>query len=131
MLKSLGPSVEFPVIETPRLRLRHHRLEDFPACRAMWADPAVTQFFGGRPLSEEEAWVKFLRNAGHWPLLGFGFWILEEKSTGAFAGEIGLAYLHRALVPPVENLRVDRSILSPAMHGTGYSTEAVATVLAF
>jgi len=131
MLQSLRPSAEFPVIETPRLRLRHHRLEDFPACRAMWADPAVTQFVGGRPLTEEEAWVKFLRNAGHWPLLGFGFWILEEKSTADFAGEIGLAYFHRELVPPVENLREAGWILSPSMHGKGYATEAVAAVLAW
>ena len=131
MLKSLAPSAEFPVIETPRLRLRTHRLEDFPACRDLWADPAVTQFIGGRPLSEEEAWVKFLRNAGHWPLLGFGFWILEEKSTAAFAGEINLAYFHRELIPPVENLREAGWILSPAMHGKGYATEAVNAVLAW
>jgi RimJ/RimL family protein N-acetyltransferase len=131
MLKSLGSSAEFPVIETPRLLLRHHRLEDFPACRAMWADPAITQFVDGRPLTEEEAWVKFLRNAGHWPLLGFGFWILEEKSTAAFAGEIGLAYFHRELIPPVENLREAGWILAPAMHGKGYATEAVAAVLAW
>src|SRR5258706_13773728 len=102
MLKSLGPSVEFPVIETPRLRLRHHRLEDFPACRAMWADPGVTRFVGGRPLSEEEAWVTFLRKAGHGPLLGFGFRILGEKPTAPFAGEIGLAYFHRQLSRPPE-----------------------------
>ena len=131
MLKSLAASAEFPVIETPRLRLRHHRLGDFPACRAMWADPTVTQFIGGRPLTEEEAWVKFLRNAGHWPLLGFGFWVLEEKFTSAFAGEIGLAYFHRELVPPVENLREAGWILSPAMHGKGYATEAGARIVAF
>jgi RimJ/RimL family protein N-acetyltransferase len=131
MLQPLPCAQEFPVIETPRLRLRHHRLEDFPACRDLWSDPAVTQFVGGRPLTEEEAWVKFLRNAGHWPLLGFGFWILEEKSTAAFAGEIGLAYFHRELIPPVENLREAGWILSPAMHGKGYATEAVNAVLAW
>jgi RimJ/RimL family protein N-acetyltransferase len=97
----------------------------------MWADPAVTRFVGGRPLTEEEAWVKFLRNAGHWPLLGFGFWILEEKSTAAFAGEIGLAYFHRALDPPVGNLREAGWILAPSMHGKGYATESVSAVLAW
>ena len=131
MVQSLPLAPDFPLIETPRLRLRHHRLEDFPACRAMWADPAVTKFVGGRPLTQEEAWVKFLRNAGHWPLLGFGFWILEEKSTLAFAGEIGLAYFHRELSPPIENLREAGWILAPAMHGKGYATEAVNAVLAW
>ena len=71
----------------------------------MLADPGVTRFLGGRPLSQEEAWTKFVRNAGLWPLFGFGFWILEEKSTGSFAGEVGLAHFFRELTPPSENLR--------------------------
>jgi len=131
MPKSLAASATFPTIETPRLRLRQHRREDFAAYRTLWADPAITRFIGGGPLSEEEAWYKFLRNAGHWPLLGFGFSILEEKCTATFAGEIGLAYFHRELTPPVENLREAGWILSPAMHGKGYATEAVAAVLAW
>lgn len=131
MLESLPLAAGFPVIETQRLRLRRHRLEDFPACRAMWADASVTQFVGGRPLTAEEAWVKFLRNAGHWPLFGFGFWVLEEKSTGIFTGEVGLAYFYRELVPPVENLREAGWVLVPSMRGKGYATEAVSAALAW
>ncbi len=97
----------------------------------MWADASVTQFVGGRPLTPEEAWVKFLRNARHWPLLGFGFWVLEEISTGAFAGEVGLAYFYRELTPPVENLREAGWVLVPSMRGKGYATEAVSAALAW
>jgi RimJ/RimL family protein N-acetyltransferase len=97
----------------------------------MWADPSVTQFVGGRPLNDEEAWIKFLRNAGHWPLLGFGFWVVEEKSTAAFAGEIGIAYFYRELSPPVENLREAGWVLPSSMHGKGYATEAVTAALAW
>jgi RimJ/RimL family protein N-acetyltransferase len=43
-----------PVLETERLVLRGHTLEDFPAYAAMWADPQVTKFIGGKPFSEEE-----------------------------------------------------------------------------
>jgi len=130
-LESLPLSAEFPVLETPRLRLRRHRMEDFPACRAMWADARVTEYVGGHPLSQEAAWLKFVRNAGHWPLLGFGFWVLEEKSTGAFAGEVGLAYFFRETLPPVENLREAGWILAPSAHGKGYATEAVRAILAW
>jgi RimJ/RimL family protein N-acetyltransferase len=38
--------VRVPVIETERLRLRGHRLEDFPDSAALWADPLVTRFIG-------------------------------------------------------------------------------------
>jgi len=66
--------VDIPTIETERLILRGHTPEDFPAFAAMWADPVVTRFIGGAPLAEEDAWAKYLRVAGHWALLGYGFW---------------------------------------------------------
>ena len=130
-MQSLPLANEYPVLETPHLRLHRHRLEDFPVCREMWADPRVTRFIGGRPLTQEEAWLKFQRNAGHWPLLGFGFWVLEEKSTGAFVGEVGISHFFRETQPPVENLREAGWIIPPAMQGRGYATEAVRAALAW
>jgi RimJ/RimL family protein N-acetyltransferase len=130
-MQSLQFANEFPMLETPSLRLRRHRLDDFPACRDLWADPRITQFIGGRPLNQEEAWLKFQRNAGHWPLLGFGFWIIEEKSTGVFAGEVGISHFFRETQPPVENLREAGWVLSPAVQGKGYATEAVCAALAW
>ena len=50
-----------PAIETPRLRLRAHRPDDLEASFAMWGDPAVTRFIGGRPFTREEVWGRFLR----------------------------------------------------------------------
>jgi RimJ/RimL family protein N-acetyltransferase len=130
-LQSLATTNDYPVLETQHLCLRRHRLEDFPACRDMWADPRVTHFIGGRPLTREEAWLKFQRNTGHWPLLGFGFWVIEEKSSGNFAGEAGVSHFFRETQPPVENLREAGWIISPAMQGRGYATEAVNAVLAW
>ena len=52
-----------PVIETQRTILRAHRLEDFDAYAAMWADPVVTRFIGGKPRTREESWMRFLRHA--------------------------------------------------------------------
>jgi RimJ/RimL family protein N-acetyltransferase len=130
-MQRLSSASDHPLVETPRLCLRRHRLEDFPACREMWADARVTHFIGGRPLTEEEAWLKFQRNAGHWPLLGFGFWVVEEKSTGAFVGEVGISHFFRETQPPVENLREAGWVLSPSLQGKGYATEAVCAVLAW
>jgi RimJ/RimL family protein N-acetyltransferase len=117
-----------PTIETDRLRLRPHRLEDFPAAAAMWADPGVTRFIGGRPLTEEEAWAKFLRYPGHWLLLGFGFWAVEEKSGGRFVGEIGFADFKRDIQPPIRTPEIGW-VLAPQVHGRGYATESVLAAL--
>src|SRR5271170_6408856 len=93
-----------PVLETKRLTLRGHRLNDFAACAAMWADPVVTRHIGGKPITEEEAWTKFLRYVGHWDLLGFGYWVVQEKATGKFAGEIGFADYKRDLEASLKHL---------------------------
>src|SRR5579864_5518349 len=96
---SAPPALEVPVLETERLRLRGHRLEDFVQSAAMWGDPKVTQYIGGKPLTEEECWTRLLRYAGHWSLLGFGYWVAEEKASGNFVGEVGFADYKRDLQP--------------------------------
>jgi RimJ/RimL family protein N-acetyltransferase len=120
-----------PVLETERLNLRGHRLDDFAAYAAMWADPVVTRHIGGKPIPEEESWSRFLRQAGHWALLGFGYWVVEEKSTGTFAGEIGFANLRRVLEPPLGETPEIGWVLASLFHGKGYATEAVRAAVAW
>ena len=79
--------VEIPTLETPRLRLRPYRLDDFEPYAVMWQDPRVVRFIGGVPFTREQSWTRFLRQIGLWHHLGFGFFALEHKDTGAFAGE--------------------------------------------
>ena len=81
------PARPVPVIETERLILRGHVLEDSEASLALWTDPEVTRFIGGKPSTTEEVWPRLLRYAGHWSLLGFGYWAITEKATGRFVGE--------------------------------------------
>ncbi len=101
----------------------------------MWADPRVTNFFGGRPFTTEESWTRFLRYIGHWELLGFGYWVVEEKSTGAFAGELGLANYKREVEPPLEpeyeQMPEIGWAFAAAAHGKGYATEAAKAALAW
>lgn len=120
-----------PVIETGRLRLRGHGLADFDACLALWGDPEVTRFIGGMPQSAEEVWARLLRYAGHWTLLGFGFWLVEDKATGRFVGEAGLFDARRDLDPPFGAMKEAGWVLAPTAHGQGYATEAMRAVLAW
>jgi RimJ/RimL family protein N-acetyltransferase len=116
-----------PVLETERLKLRGHRMDDFPACAAMWADPVVTRHFG-HSFSEEESWTRFLRYFGHWSVLGFGSWLVEERATGNFVGEVGFANYRRAIEPPLDAPEIGWA-LAARFHGRGYATEAVRSAL--
>ena len=120
---------DIPTLETERLTLRGQRLEDFPAFAAMWADPVVTRFIGGSPLSEEDAWSKFMRISGHWTLLGFGFWGIFEKVSGQRIGEAGILDVKRDIVPSFHGVPEIGWGLLPAVHGKGYATEAVQAIL--
>ena len=120
-----------PVLETDRLLLRAHQLEDFPACAAMWADPAVVAHISGDPSSEEQSWARFLRYAGHWRHLGFGYWAVLSKEEGAFIGEVGLANYRRDTEPALGATPEAGWVLTRASHGRGYATEAVAAMLAW
>lgn len=117
-----------PVIETERLRLRGHELSDFDACAAMWADPDVVRFISGKPSTREESWGRLLRYPGHWALLDYGFWLIEEKASGAFVGEGGFMSFQRDIDPPFEAPEQGWA-LAPAMHGKGYAFEAVSAML--
>jgi RimJ/RimL family protein N-acetyltransferase len=122
---------EVPVIETERLRLRGHRPEDFADCAAMWADPVVTRYIGGKPLSEEDVWARTLRYVGHWAWLGFGYWVVEEKSTGNFAGEMGFSDWKREIEPSLKDVPELGWVLATRVHGKGYATEAVRAAMAW
>src|SRR5580698_334184 len=119
------------VIETERLRLRGHCPADFAVSAAMWADPVVTRHIGGRPQTEEETWSRLLRYAGHWALLGFGYWAVEEKATGSFVGELGFADYKRELQPALHGTPEIGWVLASPAHGKGYATEAVRAAVAW
>lgn len=124
-------SVEVPVIETERLLLRCHRADDLAACASMWADPAVTRYLGRDPLTPEEVWARLLRYVGHWALLGFGFWAVEEKESGHFVGDLGFMDFKRDLEPSLDGVPEIGWILASQAHGKGYATEAVRAAVAW
>jgi RimJ/RimL family protein N-acetyltransferase len=120
-----------PVIETDRLILRAHRLDDFPALAAMWGDPAVSQFISGKPSSREECWARLLRYSGHWALLGFGFWAVQSKDSARLIGDVGFANWERDISPSLDGLPEGGWVFSSEAHGRGIATEAVNAALAW
>ena len=131
MPDSFSTAVQVPIFETERLKLRGHRLEDFTHSAAMWADPRVTQHIGGKPLTEEESWTRFLRYVGHWSLLGFGYWVVEEKTTGNFLGEVGFSDYKRDIEPSLKGVPEIGWVFASQSHGKGYATEAVRGAVAW
>jgi RimJ/RimL family protein N-acetyltransferase len=131
MARPLHPVVQVPVLETERLKLRGHRLDDFVASAAMWADSIVTRHIGGKPFSKEESWSRLLRYAGHWALLGFGYWVIEERATGKFVGEVGFADYKRDLETPYKDAPEIGWVIASQFHGKGYATEAVHAAIAW
>jgi RimJ/RimL family protein N-acetyltransferase len=121
--------VAIPAIDTARLTLRGHRLEDLEDVAAMWGDSEVVRHIGGRPFTHEESWSRLLRYVGHWALLGFGFWVVREKATGRFVGEVGFADFKRDMEPSLDGLPEAGWVLAPWAHGQGYASEAVGAAL--
>ncbi|HET9251884.1 MAG TPA: GNAT family N-acetyltransferase [Candidatus Eisenbacteria bacterium] len=79
------------ILETKRLLLRSFTEGDLDAYAAMHADPEVMRYLNsGTPLSRGDAWRSMAVMVGHWTLRGFGMWAVEEKSTGAVVGRVGL-----------------------------------------
>jgi RimJ/RimL family protein N-acetyltransferase len=120
-----------PELDTPRLVLRQHRVEDFEDSAAMWADPAVVRYIGGRPSTREESWHRALRTVGLWEWLGYGYWCVREKQTERFVGEIGFADFKRDMAPSIEGVPEAGWVLASWSHGQGFASEAVELVHAW
>jgi len=121
---------EAPRIETERLTLAGPGLKDFTDCLAMWTDPEVTRFIGGKPSTEQEVWFRLLRYAGSWSLLGLGYWVAREKITGRFVGEVGFADFKRGLEVAGPGAEVGYA-LAPWSYGRGFATEAMRGALSW
>jgi RimJ/RimL family protein N-acetyltransferase len=125
------PTPTAPDLDTARLSLRGHAPADLDEAAAMWADPEVTRHITGRPSTAEETWARMLRSAGLWAMLGMGYWVVRERATGRFVGEVGLADFRRDITPPLAGAAEAGWVLATWAHGRGYATEAVRAALAW
>ena len=103
------PTTAIPPIDTERLTLRGHGLEDFTESAAMWADPEVTRHIGGKPFSAEEVWTRLLR----------------------YVGEVGFADYKRNIEPSLGGVPEIGWALASWARGKGFATEAVRAAVAW
>ena len=115
-------------LETARLILRLPRREDIDVFAALWADPETLKDLPNEPLTRVECWPRLLRIAGSWALLGYGNWLVFEKS-GDFVGVIGFFDAARGFGEDFDEYRELGYTLAPAHSGKGYATEACLAAL--
>ena len=111
-------------LETPRLILRQWEARDFEPFARYYAREETARFVGG-VADRDQAWRRMAAQIGHWALLGFGYWAVEEKETGRLAGCAGL--WRSAGWPEIEL----GYWLVPEGQGKGYATEAAAAARDF
>lgn len=120
--------IQAPTLETLRLTLRPHRVEDHGKCRTLWADADVVRHIGGMPQDNQAVWFRILRYAGMWSLLGHGMWVIEERDSGVFLGEAGLLSAERGIAE-LEGVPEAGWVLGPQAWGRGIATEAMQAIL--
>lgn len=116
-----GMNLGIPTLHSERLTLREFVPTDFDAVASFFADP-VSYMYGG-PCDRVTAWRKFAAWLGHWALLDFGPWAIEETETGAFAGWTGMWGPEGWPEPEIT------WALLPQFHGMGYATEGARRAL--
>ncbi|MDO5704342.1 MAG: GNAT family N-acetyltransferase [Paracoccus sp. (in: a-proteobacteria)] len=77
-----------PTIETERLTLRQARIEDFEIHNEFYSSER-SHFVGG-PRDRLENWFTFLALPGHWVVRGYGYWMVDERSSGRLIGAVGI-----------------------------------------
>jgi len=122
-------SAEAIILKTNRLVMTIPTLTDFEEMFLLWSDPLVVANVTGQPLNREEVWARLHRIVGHWSLLGYGHWIIRERETGAFAGEVGFFDFKRGLGEAFDSLYEIGWMLAVTAQGKGYATEAVTAAL--
>ncbi|MEM1298019.1 MAG: GNAT family N-acetyltransferase [Pseudomonadota bacterium] len=82
--------VDIPVLETERLIMRGHRIEDLAEEKAFQVSHRAKGIGGPHP--PEQGFRAMAGYLGHWVLRGFGVWALEDKQTGSYLGRVGCFY---------------------------------------
>lgn len=116
------------MLQTQRLILRNWQQSDLEPFVQMNADAEVMKYFPAiLSRSESEALVERIEH--HHQAYEFGLWAVEERSTGAFIGFIGLNVprFEAHFTPTVEvGWR-----LAKAFWGKGYATEGARQVISY
>ncbi|MFN4287963.1 MAG: GNAT family N-acetyltransferase [Brevundimonas sp.] len=110
-------------MKTLRLHLRPYGVSDVPACLALWQEPDVVRFIGGRALTPEDVWARLYRHTGHHGIHGFGFGAVMEGER--YGGEAGFAFNQRGLGERFDGAPEVGWALNAGSRGRGLGRELV------
>lgn len=113
-----------PTINTARVTLRAMRPGEFDRYAEIWAMPEVAHYIGGAPRDRDTSWKAFLGIAGHWQIMGFGNWGIEEHATKRLVGQVGFFYGARGLGEDFDSVPEAGWVLAPEAQGRGLGLEA-------
>jgi RimJ/RimL family protein N-acetyltransferase len=115
------------MLTTNRLILRQWREADLDPWAALNADPEVREFFGG-VLTREQSRASLELFRDDIAKRGWGWWAIEVRETGEFAGMAGLDPVDDGL--PIQGVEIGWRLARWAW-GRGYATEAARAVVAY
>jgi RimJ/RimL family protein N-acetyltransferase len=115
--------LDIPTFTTERLILRPLVMADFEPFAAIYQSER-SRYIGGMQ-SREKVWRDFASDCGVWHLMGFGSLSIEEKATGALAGQCGIN------APPEYPERELGWVLFEGFEGRGYAFEAAMALRSF
>lgn len=113
------------MIETDRLILRRHTPTDLDDIQSVYGEAETMRYISGKASTRTESWTRLLRSAGHWDLLGYGFWAIIEKSSGRYLGDAGLGRFERGLGADFDSFDEAGWVFGPHGRGKGYALEAM------
>jgi RimJ/RimL family protein N-acetyltransferase len=109
-----------PVIETPRLRLRPHRMEDMDAFWAFYQTPRAE--YVGTPKNRTHMFYGLSSEVVSWDWMGHGAWAIDTKE-GDFIGQVAITQ------PPHFPEREIGWTLFECAEGKGHGMEAASAAL--
>ena len=115
--------MKIPTLTTDRLELVAPNQDAFKVYSEFYMDEEASKMYGG-PLSKEQIWARLKADLGSWHLLGFGVWIVKEKSSGMHVGTCGF---WKGCDWPTELTWW----LLPSARGSGYAIEASKAIISF
>jgi RimJ/RimL family protein N-acetyltransferase len=109
-----------PVLETPRLRLRGPRIEDYPIYSGFVRDDRGAGLRKGR--RDRASWLDFCEMIAGWTLRGIGPWTMETRGGEA----VGVLVINHEYGDP--ELEIGW-LVTPEAEGRGFATETARAAL--
>jgi RimJ/RimL family protein N-acetyltransferase len=119
------------MIETPRLLLRPHRVDDLDGYTALLAEAEPATLYALPSFNREDAWARLLRFIGHWAVFHYGLFIAEERASGRIVAEVGVARFERAVDSRCEGMPEAGWRVAQRMRGSGVAREAMTAAFAW